>query len=89
LEILFTFLFILIVWLFGRKLVPAAIPRSKIKMVSIGFLGGLIGNLLGGIIKLGPDVYGSYPLPVFIGVASFIFWTGLAPLAGRDTHSKT
>jgi len=85
LEIPFIFLFILMVWLFGRKLVPAAIPRSKIKMVIIGFLGGLVGNLLGGLIRLGPDVYGLYPLPIFIGVASSILWAGLAPLTRRKT----
>lgn len=68
---------------------PTAIPRSKIRMVIVGLLGGLVGNLLGGIVKLGPNVYGSYPFLVFIGVASFILWAGLAPLAGRDARRKT
>ena len=77
------------VWLLGRKLVPAAIPRSKIKMVIVGFLGGLAGNFVGGLIKLGPDVYGSYPLPIFIGVTSFILWIGLAPLGRRNARRKT
>ncbi len=77
------FLYILLVWLIGRTLWPAAIPRNKLKMVAIGFVGGIAGVLVGVIpaLKVGPAIQGAPVLWAFLGVTIAIFWTGLDPLS--------
>ena len=46
-EFLFIALAILLVWIVGRQVAPSAIPRSKVRMVIVGFAGGLLGSLVG------------------------------------------
>jgi hypothetical protein len=82
LEFTYIVLCILLVWLVGRTLVPAAIPRNKIKMVLVGFIGGVTGLLVGVVprLQVGPEVGGVSALWTFLGVVLAIFWTGLDPL---------
>lgn len=85
-ELVYIVLCILVVWLVGRILVPVAIPRNKIKMALVGFIGGFIGGMVGFLagtitkLQFGPEVGGASAFWTFLGVALAIFWSGLDPL---------
>lgn len=87
-ELVYIVLCILVVWLVGRTLVPVAIPRNKIKMALVGFIGGIAGLLVGGIprLRFGPEVEGASAFWTFLGVALAIFWSGLDPLGRTRKH---
>ena len=66
-------------WL-GLKLIPLLIPRSRIKTVAIGWLGGLAGSLMDRYIwHLGPKFVEIQVAPAAIGCALFILAAGLWP----------
>lgn len=74
-----------IVVMAGNRFAPLLMPRSRVKTIIVGFIGGLIGDYLGNLLGIGP-FWGYSPLAL-IGVVLFVLLAGLAPfiriLAGR------
>ena len=70
---------IVVRWL-GLKLIPLLIPRSFIRTIAIGWLGGLAGSLLDRYIwHLGPRFVEIQVALAAIGCAVFILAAGLWP----------
>ena len=64
----------------GLKLIPLLIPRSRIKTIAIGWLGGLTGSLMDRYIwHLGPRFVEIQVALAAIGCALFILLAGLWP----------
>ena len=64
----------------GNKLVPVAMPTGRVRIVAVGWAGGLVGSLVDGALwGLGPQVAGVNLIAAVVGAAVFILLLGLFP----------
>lgn len=64
----------------GGKLVPAVTPKSWIKAVGVGLIGGFLGSLLSNaFFPIGPRVWDVNLLGAVVGAVFFVFLLGIYP----------
>ena len=64
----------------GSRLIPVLMPKSRVKTVAVGFLGGLAGSLIDRFtIHFGPEVWEINIVAAIIGCVVFVFVLGIYP----------
>lgn len=65
---------------FGRRLIPLLMPPGRLKIIALGWLGGLAGSLMDGATwQIGPEVVGVQLVAAIISCLVVILAWGLAP----------
>ncbi len=64
----------------GNKLIPVVIPAGLLRTIALGWAGGFLGSLAGGILwQFGPTLAGVNLGAAAIGCAFFILFFGIVP----------
>ena len=64
----------------GHRVVPLIMPRGRLKVIALGWLGGLVGSLVDDVTwEIGPDLVGVQLAAAIIGCLVVILAWGLAP----------
>ena len=66
--------------LIGNKLIPLAMPTRRLRTISLGWAGGLLGSWVDSVLwQFGPEVAGINLVAAVIGCALFILFLGIVP----------
>ncbi len=64
----------------GNKLTPVVMPAGLLRTIALGWAGGFLGSLAGGILwQFGPTLAGVNLGAAAIGCAFFILFLGIVP----------